>query len=120
MFIVNHRGFFFWLTGLILTAAIGAIVFWGLPLGIDFTGGSLLQATYQNETPPLAEIQKQVDALALGFVSVRAFGENGISIRSRTLTQAEHDAVFSAISMSAPATEIAYTSVGPALGSQFT
>ena len=120
MFIVNHRGFFFWLTGLILTAAIGAIVFWGLPLGIDFTGGSLLQASYQNETPPLAEIQKQVDALALGFVSVRAFGENGISIRSRTLAQAEHDAVFSAIFMSAPATEIAYTSVGPALGSQFT
>jgi len=43
MFIVTHRGFFFWLTELILAAALGAIIVWGLPLGIDFTGGSLMQ-----------------------------------------------------------------------------
>lgn len=119
MFIVNHRAFFFWLTGLILAGAIGAIGFWGLPFGIDFTGGSLMQVTYQTTRPDLAVIQKQVSVVPLGAVSVRAVGTDGVALRARTLTPAEHDAVFAAMSQNASTTELAYTSVGPALGAQF-
>ncbi|MEK7113984.1 MAG: protein translocase subunit SecF [Patescibacteria group bacterium] len=119
MFIINHRGFFFWLTGLLLAAAIGAILVWGLPLGIDFTGGSLMQVSYQNGVPPLATIEKQIAVVPLGSVSVRASGTNAVSIRTRTLTETEHAAILAAISADAPATELSYTSVGPALGSQF-
>jgi len=120
MFITNHRGFFFWLTGLILAGAVGAILFWGLPLGLDFTGGSLVHVSYENGRPALADIQEQVDTVSLGVVSVRAFGEDGVSLRSRTLTPEEHTALLAAISTDALATELSYTSVGPALGSQFT
>jgi len=119
MFIITHRGFFFWLTGLILAAAIGAIMFFGLPLGIDFTGGSLMQVDYPNGRPALTDIQKQTELVPVGTVSVRAFGENGISIRTRTMNPAEHEAMFAAISGNTNTTELAYTSVGPALGSQF-
>lgn len=120
MYIVEHRRFFFWLTGLILAAALGAIIFWGLPLGIDFTGGSLLQVKYDNQAPPLSTIQEQVTSVApFGVVSVRAFANQSVSIRTRTMTPAEHDAVLAAISKNATTTELAFTSVGPALGSQF-
>ena len=120
MFIITHRRFFFWLTGLILAAAIGAILFWGLPLGIDFTGGSLMQVSYQDSRPALADIEKQISAVYEGTVSVRTVGTQEISIRARTMTPEEHEAILAAISSNAPATELAYTSVGPALGSQFT
>lgn len=120
MFIINHRGFFFWLTGLILAAAIGAIAFWGLPLGIDFTGGSLMQVDYPNGRPALEDIQKRADLVPVGTVSVRAFGESAISIRARTMSPEEHEAMLSAVSENTSTTELAYTSVGPALGSQFT
>jgi len=120
MYIIRHRSFFFWLTGLILAAAIGAILFFGLPLGIDFTGGSLIQVDYQNGRPALTSIQEQIAPISLGTVSVRAIGDTGVSIRTRTLSQAEHDAVLTTISSTASATEVSYTSVGPALGSQFT
>ncbi len=120
MFIVAHRKFFFWLTGLILAAALGAIAVWGLPLGIDFTGGSLMQVSYQNGRPPLATIEKQVALVPLGAVSVREMGAQAVSIRTRTLTPAEHDAILAALSADASTTELSYTSVGPALGSQFT
>jgi preprotein translocase subunit SecF len=119
MFIITHRGFFFWLTGLILAAAIGCIFFYGLPLGIDFTGGSSMQVEYRDGRPALADIQKQIAVVPLGAVSVRAFGDNGVSIRTRTLTQEEHDAALAAISSNASTIELSYTSVGPALGSQF-
>ncbi|MFA6519956.1 MAG: protein translocase subunit SecF [Candidatus Paceibacterota bacterium] len=120
MYIINHRGFFFWLTGLLLAGAIGAILLWGLPLGIDFTGGSMMQVKYEKTQPVLADIQKQVDSVSLGTASVRAFGDNGVSIRTRTLTESEHASVLSAISTNASTTELSYTSVGPALGGQFT
>lgn len=120
MYIVQHRSLFFWITGVILAAAIGAILFWGLPLGIDFTGGSLMQVDYPNGRPALADIQKQVATVPVGTVSVRAFDESAISIRTRSMTPTEHEDMLSTVSSLGATTELSYTSVGPALGSQFT
>lgn len=120
MYIIHHRALFFWITGLLLAAAVGAILIFGLPLGIDFTGGSLMQVSYPGGVPPLATIQKQVTVVPLGQVTVQSSGTNSVSIRTRTMTPAEHTAVLASISGSASTTEVSYTSVGPALGSQFT
>lgn len=119
MYIVAHRRFFFWLTGLILAASIAAIIFFGLPLGMDFTGGSLTQINYPNGRPALSKVQSDISAIPLGHVSVRATGDAAVSIRTRNLTPEEHTAVITALSRSASTTELAFTSVGPALGSQF-
>lgn len=119
MFITAHRTFFFWLTGIIVVAALGAIFAFGLPLGIDFTGGSLMQATYADGRPALTDIQERVALVPVGPVSVRAFGDNGVSLRTRTLSPEEHDAMLLALSSSVPATELSFTSIGPTLGSQF-
>lgn len=132
MFIVHHRRFFFWLTGAILAAAIAAIVVWGLPLGIDFTGGSLVQVNYSNGRPALATIQSEVNAAGIGPVSVIPSGASGVNLRAATLSPAEHTALLNALNATAtstaatstPATsgqvtELSFTSVGPALGAQF-
>src|SRR3990167_7841832 len=119
MFIVLHRRFFFWVTGALLAAAIAAIGFWGLPLGIDFTGGSLTQVAYPSGRPVLGAVKEQVATLEFGSVSVRASGEDAVTIRSRSLTPEEHTLLLSVLSTQASTTELAFTSVGPALGSQF-
>lgn len=120
MYIVTHRSLFFWITGAILAAAVGAILVFGLPLGIDFTGGSLMQVDYPNGRPALADIQKQAATVPVGTVFVRSFGESTVSIRTRSMTPTEHEDMLSTISSLGATTELAYTSVGPALGSQFT
>jgi len=119
MNIATHRKIYFWITGVILAAAIGAIFYFRLPLGIDFTGGSLMQVSYQSNRPALADIQKAISVVPMGSVSVRAVGSNEVSIRTRTLTPEEHNAVLAVISQNASTTELAYTSVGPTLGGQF-
>lgn len=119
MNIVTRRTTYFWITGLILAAALCAIVFFGLPLGIDFTGGSLMHVSYQKDRPALADIEKQISAAHTGVVSVRASGANAVSIGTRTMTPTEHDVILAAISVNASTTELSYVSVGPALGSQF-
>lgn len=120
MYIITHRGLFFWITGALLAAALGAIALWGLPLGIDFTGGSLMQVSYSGGAPTIEKIQSALEPVSLGTISVRASGENAVTIRSRSLTPLEHEAALAAVSSLASSTELAYTSVGPALGSQFT
>lgn len=119
MYIIKHRALFFWVTGLLLVAALGSIISFGLPLGIDFTGGSMMQVSYPNGRPALATIQGNIAPISLGTVSVRAVGADAVSIRTRSLMPAEHEAVLAALSGSASTTELSYTSVGPALGSQF-
>lgn len=118
MNITKHRTVFFWITGLILAGAVAAIVFFGLQLGIDFTGGSLMQVNYPNGRPALSDIQQQVARVPVGAVSVRESGDKAIVIRSRTLSPEEHTAVLNAIGQDAK--ELAYSSVGPSLGGQFT
>lgn len=120
MYIIKHRSLFFWITGIILAASLGAIAAYGLPLGLDFTGGSLMQVSYKDGRPPLSVIQEQIAPISLGAVSVRAVGEDVIAFRTRALSPAEHESVLSALSAAANTTELSYTSVGPALGSQFT
>ena len=102
-----------------MAAAIAATAYFGLPLGIDFTGGSLIQVEYPDGRPAPSEVESQVHTALEGEVSVRASGERAVSIRSRALSPEEHTAVLKALSQDALTTELSYTSVGPSLGGQF-
>jgi preprotein translocase subunit SecF len=97
MYIIKHRAFFFWLTGLILVAAVASIAVFGLPLSIDFTGGSLVEVEYAGQRPDIAALKTNVDALKLGEVSLRESGANGVTLRARTLTPDEHQALLKAL-----------------------
>lgn len=120
MFIIKHRSFFFWLTGVFLALAIGSIAYFGLPLSIDFTGGSLIEVEYQDARPELSAIRESIEGLPLGAVSLRESDERGIVLRTHTLTPEERDAVVSVLSLdsSAPVVERRFTSIGPSLGSE--
>jgi preprotein translocase subunit SecF len=119
MTIVKYRKLLFIITSILLGGAIVAIAYLGLPLGIDFTGGSLVQVNYPNGRPELSTIKAEIDALSLGDVSVRAAGEQAVNIRTRSLSPEEHTTVLTALGKKASTTELSYTSVGPAFGSQF-
>jgi preprotein translocase subunit SecF len=120
MHIVNHRRIFFGITSAILIASLGAIAFLGLPLSIDFTGGSLVEVQYQDARPSVEELKSSVENLALGEVSLRESGENGVLLRTRTLSPEEHTAVLASLSEGGAhaLTELRFNSIGPALGSE--
>ncbi|HEX7651296.1 MAG TPA: protein translocase subunit SecF [Candidatus Paceibacterota bacterium] len=119
MYIVNHRTIFFWITGVILAVAIGAIAFFGMPLSIDFTGGSLVEVQYTDARPPLDTLKSNVDALKLGETSLRESGENGVTLRAPTLTPEQHEAVLKALGLTtaapASATSTATVASGTAM-----
>jgi preprotein translocase subunit SecF len=63
-------------------------------------------------------LQQTLEPLNLGEVSLRESGENGVVLRSRTLTPDEHVAVLAALSGTASTTELRYTAIGPSMGSE--
>ncbi len=118
MFIIKYRAFFFWLTGLILAGAIGALVFLGLPLSIDFTGGSLVEVAYEESRPNIVELKEAVVAGGFADAHLRESGDTGVSVRTHSLTADEHTALLSILSNSGALTELRFNSIGPSLGSE--
>lgn len=122
MFVVRHRSFFFWLTGLLLAGSVAALVFIPPRLSIEFTGGTLVEVAYEGERPSHDELVARVTALDLGEPSVRESGEQGVTIRSHALTPEEHSALLASLSNngSQPITELRFNSIGPSLGKELT
>lgn len=120
MFIVKHRGFFFWLIGIIVGASLVSIAYFGLPRSIEFTGGSLIEVAYTGDRPSLEVARERVEAIALGTISIRESGENGYLIRTPLLTPEAHTAVLEGLSENGTysLTELRFNSIGPALGSE--
>jgi preprotein translocase subunit SecF len=120
MFIVQNRKIFFAITGLLLAIAIGAVSFFGLPLSIDFKGGSIIEVTYTTERPDIAVVKNEIAQLALGEISVRESGTKGIALRTRTLTPQEHEQALMLLGDKGKRSfvEDRFNSVGPSLGSE--
>lgn len=102
----------------ILLLAIGSLAVWGLELGIDLKGGSLLQVTFPENRPDLALVQERVDTLGLGEVRVQPANERDYILRQRDLTPAEKTALDSALAALGTFEEVQFNSVGPTIGDE--
>ncbi len=139
MFVIRHYKFFPILSGVVMAAAFGALVIWGLALSIDFNGGSLIEVRYPSTDsisdtaseesagvlspsgrPDFEEVRASVDALSLGGYTLQPTGEDGYLLRTRTLSEEEHRAVLDALSPddNREIIEERFASVGPAIGAE--
>ena len=120
MFVVRHRRFFFMLTGVLLVGSILAALIIPPKLSIEFTGGSLLEVSYENGRPALDTIHERISVLDLGEPSVRESGENAITLRTRTLAPEERTTLLAALSDNGTesVTELRFNSIGPSLGNE--
>lgn len=120
MFVVRHRRFFFILTGILLAGSIIAALVIPPKLSIEFTGGSLLEASYDNGRPELHLVRERLETLGLGEISVRESGEKSVTLRTRTLAPEERTQVLAALSANGTeaVTEQRFNSIGPSLGNE--
>jgi preprotein translocase subunit SecF len=140
MNIVQNKRIFFWISGILVAAAIGAVVFFGLNLSIDFTGGSITEIQYEDESPSIEQVESQVQQMGFASVSVRPTGEGGYIIRTPFLESQQHQDLLNTLTFpnatSTPTnatgtaasaatgtgayqlTEQRFSSIGPAVGSE--
>ncbi|MDP2767858.1 MAG: protein translocase subunit SecF [Candidatus Methanoperedens sp.] len=118
MNIVKNRKIWYAISGLLVAASLFSIFYFGLNLGIDFTGGSLLEIEYLNDRPENSAIKEKISPLNLGNISLQPTGDNGLLIRSKDLSEEEHQAILIALSETDKITETRFDSIGPVIGKE--
>lgn len=120
MWIVKNRKIFYIFSGLVVLAAFASFAVWGLKFGIDFTGGSLLEVSYTQSAPSVADVTTALSSVGIPDASVRPTGQTGYILRTSFLTPDQYDAAKAALSMNgaAPFEEKEYTSIGPTIGTE--
>ncbi len=94
MNLIKHRYLYFAISLVIIVPGVIALILWGLPLGIDFTGGSLLDVQFKSGTPPsIANVQQVYDelsttAMPIANPEVQPLGSDSLSIRSKEMDDA--------------------------------
>jgi preprotein translocase subunit SecF len=123
MFIVKNRKVFYTLSSVLVVASIAAIAWWGLVMGIDFKGGSIMQFSYAPARPELSLVKVNLDNLnftpALNAYELRPVGTDGYVLKTRSLSEPERISVQSAIGVTGYTSEIkSFNSVGSILGAE--
>lgn len=91
--ILQKRKIWFTISGILFLASILFWIAWGLKLGIDFTGGSLLEIEYSQERPDLETIQLTLDPLELESLNIQPAGEQGYIFRFAEVNQEKHQEI---------------------------
>lgn len=94
----------------------------GLKIGIDFTGGSLIEVSYSQPVEK-ASIEESLSTLDLGTVSVRESinesGQNAFFINTRDLSESERIEVTTKVTALGEGGNIdRFTTVGPVIGKE--
>lgn len=119
MWVIKHRNIFLGISGLFIAASIAVLSVWGLKVGIDFKGGSLTEVSYPSGIPDTTQLRDRVEALNFGEAIVQPVGENDVQVKTRDLSEPEHQALVAALrGDAADMTETSFTTIGPSVGKE--
>ncbi len=112
-------------TALVVVSLI-ALFSWGLRLGIDFTGGSILEIRYSTTAPSIDEAQDALKDLNLHSLTAQSGDKNGMIFRFQETSEEIHQAIIerlSKLAVSKGATapgieELRFEAVGPSVGQE--
>ena len=80
---IRYRKIYFIFSGILVLASLVFLSIFGLRLGIDFVGGSLLEVKFAETRLTSEEIRTELKDFDLGEVIVQPTGERGVIIRMK-------------------------------------
>ncbi len=97
-----------------------ALAIWGLPLAIDFTGGSLLEVRFESASPQPADVIAIYKEFGIGDTTVQTTGKNDIVIRSKSMDETTMNQLVKAMEdkFNSPAEVVQFSNVGPSVGAE--
>lgn len=119
--IVGKRYLYFAISLVVIIPGLLALIIWGLPLGIDFTGGSILFVQFgSGNTPPTSQVVKIYENFGFNDSLVQTSGEDSLVIRSKDMDEATKNQIVSALEnqFNDTVTVLRFESVGPSVGQE--
>ena len=116
--ITHNRNIFFAISGILVAASVFAFIFWGLRLGIDFTGGSLLQLEFKSERPSNDKIKEELTGLDLGELNIQPAGVKGVILKFKSVEEETHQKILKDLGGPDVVEEKSFESIGPVIGQE--
>ena len=117
--IVGKRYWFFAFSMLLTVPGLIALLLFGLPLAIDFTGGSLLKVEFQAAPPAPADVKVIFGNAGFPDSQVQTLSANGLQIRAKTMEDATKNQILETMrAQYGVVTELEFSSVSPTIGNE--
>lgn len=123
--IIQKKNIWLAVSGVLFAVFLAALIIWGLKLGIDFTGGSLLEVKFAGSRPAVDQVEAGLADLKLNSLIVQPVGERDMMLKFQDTAEATHQAILNKLSALAKETdknssleELRYESVGPSIGAE--
>ncbi len=119
MMIIKYRNVFFVVTGIIVLAALASIAVFGLQMGIDFAGGSLVEIRYDGSRSSQHTAESALRDAGFEHFSLRETGKDGFTLRAPTLSDEQRGELSAVLSYEGGTARIEQlTEVGPTIGKE--
>jgi preprotein translocase subunit SecF len=115
---LKYKKIYFAISGILILISVVALGLFGLKLGIDFTGGSILEVEYKEDRLANQEIEGRLSDLELGEIQVQPTGEKGVIIRMKDISEETHQEILTKMGGENVLEEIRFETIGPVIGQE--
>ena len=115
--IIRYKHYFYTFSAGLIALSVFALAYWGLPLGIDFEGGSILEV---EGVANRESLETAVDEVADSF-TIQSIGDNIFSIRMDEIDDSTKKSLIQTLEQDNPdLVQLRFESIGPSIGSETT
>lgn len=101
--IIQRRKIWYAFSLTLTIVSIAALATWGLKLGIDFTGGTMMEVSFNEASLNSQEIQDVFSELNLGEVSTQFANDGSVFLRFKEVDEPTHQSILTALNTKAAA-----------------
>jgi len=112
MNIIGYRKLWYIISLVLILPGIIALFLWGLKPGIDFKGGTLLEAKFKQSTS-VQQVKDGLKDLNIKDLTVQSTGPDTLLLKTQPVNQEEHAKINEALLKIGENQEIRYETVGP-------
>ena len=114
---LKYRTLYYILSGVLIVSSLALVLVFGLKMGIDFTGGSIMELVFDGQVPSNESIESSLADLNLVEIIIQPAGENRLILRFGHIEESTHQEILKKIEGE---TEQSFEAIGPTIGKELT
>jgi preprotein translocase subunit SecF len=117
MQIIKYRKIWFLISGLLLALGAASLIFWKIPLGIDFTGGSLMEEEFPGKEVTTNQVRDALSDQGLSSLVVQPTDRGTFLVKTNPIDETKHQEILATLNQKVGETkESNFTTIGPTIG----
>jgi len=115
---LKYRKYYYAISATLVIASIISLATFGLSLGIDFKGGSIMEIKFEEKRIAHEEIRGALTDLGIGNVIVQDIGSVGLILRFKEVDETVHQDILNKLETFGSLEELRFESIGPVIGDE--